>query len=233
MRSVRLFLALVRWDVIREFRRKEVISNMILFALLVLFVAQIGIGSDRERTSTVGPVIFWISILFAGTVGLSQTFAAEREGNAIAAVATAPVDAGIFYLAKVAASWLYVMVMATVVLAIYSVLFEFSPWGRLGMLAGVMGVFTLAYIACGVVLAAMTTSLHGGGEVVLRILLIPLMLPLIWLTLRVSERVFGALIAGGVLGPPLKLGHYLAAALAFDTIYLTVGYILFPKVLEE
>jgi hypothetical protein len=96
-----------------------------------------------------------------------------------------------------------------------------------------VGAFTLAYIACGVVLAAMTTSLRGGGEVVLRNLLIPLMLPLIWLTLRVSERVFGAVLAGGALGPPLKLGHYLAAALAFDTIYLAVGYILFPKVLEE
>jgi heme exporter protein B len=206
---------------------------MLLFALLVLFVAQIGIGPDRARSASVGPVMFWIAVLFAGTVGLGQAFAAEREGNVLGAVATAPLDLGLFYLAKVAASWLYVMGMAVATLGIYSILFEFSPWGRVAALLGALGVFSLAYIACGVVLAAMTTSLRGGGEVLLRILLIPVMIPLIWITLRVSERIFGAVIAGGALGPPLGLWQYFAVGLAFDTIYLAVGYLIFPKVLEE
>ena len=101
------------------------------------------------------------------------------------------------------------------------------------MLLLVISVFTFAYIGLGVILAAMTTALRGGGEVLLRILLFPLMIPLIWLTLLVSQRVFDTTIAGGALGPPLEFRVYLAAGLAFDALYLTAGYLLFPKVLEE
>ena len=240
MKFLALFLSLLRWDVLRELRRKETLANMTLFAVLVLFVAKIGIGQglDREsqeldQTSTVGPVMFWISILFAGTVGLSQTFAAEREGNTLGGIVTAPIDVGVFYLAKVASTWFYVMIMELLALAVYSILFDFSPWEHLGMLLLVISVFTFAYIGLGVILAAMTTALRGGGEVLLRILLFPLMIPLIWLTLLVSQRVFDTTIAGGALGPPLEFRVYLAAGLAFDALYLTAGYLLFPKVLEE
>jgi len=233
VKALRLFLALLSWDVRRELRRRESVPNMILFALLVLFVALIGLGPDRQVAATIGPVIFWIAILFAGTVGLSQTFAAEREGGALGGIITAPIDLGLFYLAKVAAAWLYVMLMEVMVLGLYSVLFSFSPWGRLGSLLAVMGSFTLGYIAAGVVLAAMTTTLRGGGEVLLRILLVPLMIPFIWQVLRASGPLFDTEMAGGALGPPLRLTHCLAVCLAFDTIYLTSGYLLFPKVLEE
>jgi len=233
MKTVRLFLCLLRWDVLREIRRKETIPNMVLFALLVLFIALIGLGPDKNVTSTVGPVIFWISILFAGTVGLGQTFAAEREAGALGGIVTAPLDLGVFYLAKVAATWIYVMIMEVLVLGIYSLLFGYSPWENLGGLLAVMSAFTLGYIGAGVVLAAMTTALRGGGEVLLRILLIPLMIPFIWPVLLVSGSLFNTEIASGALGPPMKLSHCLVVNLAFDTIYLTSGYLLFPKVLEE
>jgi len=233
MRSLRLFLALLRWDVLRELRRKDTLANMVLFALLVLFLAEIGIGPDREFIASVGPVVFWIAVLFAGTVGVSQTFAAEREGNVLGGTLTAPVDAGVFYLAKVVATCSYVIIMEGATLFLYCVLFDFSPGDRLPGLLLVMAVFTVAYMAVGVVLAAMTTTLRGGGEVILRILLFPLMIPMIWLTLRVSQTVFDTVIAGGNLGPPLSLGSYVATGLAFDAIYLTAGYLLFPKVIEE
>lgn len=231
--SVRLFISLLRWDVVREIRRRDTVATMTLFAILVLFVGKIGIGQDPKVTAEVGPVLFWIAILFAGTIGLSQTFAAEREGNHLGGIVMAPVDLGFFYLVKVVAVWLYVSVMEVLVLAVYVLLYGHIPWDRLGSLLAVVASFTLAYMAPGVIVAAMTSTLRGGGEVVLRILLIPVMLPVVWLTLRVSERVFDAVIAGGILGPPLELGQYLAFTLALCTIYLTSGYLLFPKLLEE
>lgn len=233
MRSVRVFVALLKWDVLRELRRKEALANMLLFALLVLFIAQIGIGADPVRVAAVGPVIFWIAVLFAGTIGLSQTFAAEREGNALGGVISAPVDLGVFYLAKVLSTSIYVLIMEVFTLGLYLVLFNASVGPRLGGLLLVMVVFTVAYLAVGVVLAAMTSTLRGGGEVLLRILLFPLMIPMIWITLRVSETVFGAVIAGGSLGRPLSLGTFTALGIAFDALYVTAGFVLFPKVLEE
>lgn len=233
MSAIRLFVALFRWDLLRELRRRETITNMLLFALLVIFVAHLGVGTDRRGAESVGPVIFWIAVLFAGTVGLAQTFAAERTDGAIGAIVTAPVDLGLFYLAKVAAVWIYVSATALAALALYGVLFAFSAWARLGNFAIAIAIFNLAYVGCGVVIAAMTSTLRGGGEVLLRILLFPLMIPLVWLTLNASQVLFDAPIGGGNLGPALKTAHYYAIGAAFDTIYVAAGYLLFPKVIEE
>ena len=243
MSAARLFFSLLKWDIIRELRRREAVASMSLFALLVLFLGQMGFGPDSANSVPAGqasatvtgaaPVFFWVAILFAGTVGLGQTFAVEREGQLIGGLVIAPIDLGCFYLAKVAAVWLYVSIMEVLVILAYIVLFGLSPRAQLGGLLAAVATFTLAYVAPGVVLAAMTTTLSGRGEVVLRILLIPLMLPVISLTFRTSEYLFDTVIAGGALGKPIPVSQYLIFTVALNAIYLTVGYLLFPKVLEE
>lgn len=251
MTQLVLFARLVKWDFLRELRRKEAVLNMILFAVLVLFVISMGAGPlidewrragrllEREGLpeslfvdlgSAVGPVLLWATVLFAGTVGLSQSFAAEREGEGLVAIVLAPLDLGVFYLAKVFATWVYVILMEVFLLGAYAVLFTVPGWREVGLLLIVLVVFSLGYMAAGVVLAAMTSALRRGGEVVLRILLFPLLMPLIYLTLRVEEALLGFATPMGV---PIPLPSYVAMALAFDVIYLTAGFVIFPKVLEE
>ena len=245
MSSLKLLVRLIKWDFVRELRRKEVVLNMVLFAVLVLFLINLGVGPLfsayrnspipvlRDLGDSVGAVLFWITVLFAGTVGLSQSFAAEREGGSLAGVVLAPMDLGVFYLAKVFATWVYVLLMEACLLGVYVVLFDVQELARLGPLAVVLVVFSLGYIASGVVLAAMTTSLRGGGEVVLRIVLFPLLMPFIYLTLRVPEGTFGADVTGGLNVSPIPFGPYVAMALAIDAIYLTAGFLLFPYVVED
>jgi heme exporter protein B len=232
-RGLRLFLSFLKWDLVRELRRREVVLNMSLFAVLILFVAQVGLGANRQAVDSVAPVLFWVAVVFTGTIGLSQSFLAEREGARLAGLQLAPIDLGIFYLAKVAAVWIYVMAMEILLAAAYIVFFNFTRWSLLAPLVLVMAVFSLGYVGAGVVLSSMTTALRGGGEIVLRILLVPVMLPVVFLTLQVSGTVFAAQIAGGVLGPPLGVGPYVAVVAAIDAIYVTTGYLVFPKILED
>ncbi|MEM7234796.1 MAG: heme exporter protein CcmB [Planctomycetota bacterium] len=237
-----LFFKLLRWDFIREMRRKESLLNMILFAILTLFLIQMGAGPLFARlrgipgddffitmTSKLGAVYFWVTVLFSGTVGLNQSFASEREGAAIDGIALSPIDLGIFYLAKVVATWVYVMAMELCLLGGFLILFSHTPAKNLGGLVACLGVFTLGYVALGVTFAAMTSILRGGGEVVLRILLFPLLMPMVYLTLGVPEANFGT----SVTTPPTPLGQYLALLGAFDVIYLTSGFLLFPKIFDE
>jgi heme exporter protein B len=233
MRTFRLFFAFLYWDALRELRHKASLPNMALFSILVLFVGQLGVGTDPEAVRNVGPVVFWIAVLFSGTVGLSQSFAAERDGGVLAGILSAPVDLGVYYLSKVASTWLQVLAMEVVSVGVYVVLFDAAGSLNAAALFCVLAILTLAYMAIGVVLAAMTTSLARGGEVLLRIVLLPLMIPLLGLTLRVSQGVFGAVIAGGTLGPSMDLGSYAAVGLAFCGLYLAAGFLLFPKVIEE
>ncbi len=228
MTFLRSLLAIVRWDIVRELRRREAVLNMILFAVLMLFIASYGLSGRPDLQAEFGPLVLWISILFAGTVGLSRAFTVEREGGALTGILVSPLDPGVFYLAKVIATWLYVMAMGVLVAAAYVILFNFEEWSRLPLLLATMAGFTLAYVAVGTVIAAMTTSLRGG-EVVLRILLFPIMIPVIIIILRAGDRIFSAVPPPGAQAP----GKTLAALFALGTIYLLAGFILFPKIVEE
>tara|TARA_B100000470_G_C19754352_1_gene375311 strand:- start:375 stop:1076 length:702 start_codon:yes stop_codon:yes gene_type:complete len=228
-----LFFALIRWDFLRELRRKEIVLNMSLFAVLMLTIAQLGTSGDSVAMKSVGPVFFWMAIVFTGTVGLGQSFAAEREGGRLTGIQLAPIDLGIFYLAKVAATWVYMMLMSIALLGVYMLFFNFMRWDLMPSLFCAIGVFTLGYSGAGIVLSSMTTALRGGGEIVLRILILPLMVPVILLTLMASEATFGGQVAGGILGPPLALWKYALTVLSLDAIYLTTGYLVFPKIIEE
>ncbi len=256
MKGFGQFIAIVRWDLRRELRRPETALNMTLFATLILFVGQIGItvfagqfvdsadvpaelrGDAVLRASrTLGPTFYWVAALFAGTVGLQQAFAAERDSRSILGWMVAPVDWGTVYLARVASTWILVVAMQIVLLGVYVVLFNPPPGAGWIQLLIAVGAFSFAYVAPGVILSAMTTMLGGAGEVVLRILVFVLMIPLIMLTLDVSPQLFG-LSDGRFVARTFALGDfspldYISVAFAIGVIYLTVGFVLFPKVLEE
>ena len=228
MGGIRRFVSVLRWDIVLELRRREAVLNMSLFAVLILFIASYGLSGRPEYQEQFGPLIFWISILFAGTVGLSRAFAVEKENGALTGVLISPIDAGAFYLAKVAATGIYVAVMEVLVLAAYIILFNFTGWDRIPLLLATMACFTLAYVAAGTLIAAMTTGLRGG-EVVLRILLFPIMIPVVIAVLRIGDRIFPGEVPLGTQ----SAWRSLLMLTALGVVYLTAGYVLFPKVLEE
>ena len=59
------------------------------------------------------------------------------------------------------------------------------------------------------------------------------MMPVVLLTLQVSEATFGKEVFGESLGPSLELWKYMITVLSLDAIYLTTGYLVFPKIVEE
>ena len=229
MQQLRALVSIVRWDVLLELKRRESTLNMSLFALLILFVASYAMADNRQHLQEFGPIFYWVAIFFAGTVGLARAFLVEREAGALNAILVAPIDVSVFYLAKVIATWMYVMVMAVLVLAAYVVLFDFDEWDRLGRILVTTASFVLTYVSIGTLLSAMTTSLRGG-EVILRLLLFPLLVPAIVVVYWANEGLFKTSELGLVTHTPWKA---IAALLAMSAIYLSSCVLLFPKVVEE
>jgi ABC-type transport system involved in cytochrome c biogenesis permease component len=92
-----------------------------------------------------------------------------------------------------------------------------------------MAAFSYVYVAAGTVLSAMTTSLRSG-ELLLRILLFPLMIPSIMFAMMSVQGTFIERPEGAAgLGP----NQCSLALVSMGTIYLLAGYLLFPKVVEE
>ena len=50
MTGAALFFSLLRWDLLRELRRREIVPNMALFAVLMLTIAHLGAGWHSNLT---------------------------------------------------------------------------------------------------------------------------------------------------------------------------------------
>lgn len=218
---------MVRRDLAREVRSWETLPSMVLFAVLVLFICSIGAPPDSrgEVTGRFGPAVLWVTLFFSASIGVHRAFAAERENGAFAGLLSAPLDRTCIYYGKMVSTWIFSALMGVVVLAVF-VFFYNPPLGGLGYLALLMALVLVDYLAVGVLLSAMTFGLRGG-EVLLRLLLFPMMIPVFVVAIDAT----GLPLAEGRL--PLGPGKPVGALLGMGLVYLAIGTVLFGKVVEE
>ena len=81
----------------------------------------------------------------------------------------------------------------------------------------------LGFLALGIVLSAMTWSLRGG-DALLRILLFPMVIPVLGAAVRLTN--------GAFAGKPLDVPS-LAVIAAFDLVFLGAGQLLFEQVVKN
>ena len=219
------FLRLVYWDWVHEMKRKETIVSMILFSLVTLFVFSRAIEPDSETGQKAHAGILWVTFLLAGAIGIDRAFRSGDGGNKVLeGLLLSPVGRTTIYYAKVTSTLLFLLVMEAVILVLFCVLYNVSiSLSDLGALAVVILAVTIGLVAVGVTLSAMTRAIHGG-DVILRILLFALLIPLLWSAVRVTASIFSEDAvdwnAIGIIG-------------AFDLVYVASGQLLFEPILQD
>ena len=71
--------AVLAKDLLIEWRTKDSLTAMLVFALLVLVTFNFALDLRPELLSSVGPGVLWVAIVFGSTLGLGRTFAVERD----------------------------------------------------------------------------------------------------------------------------------------------------------
>jgi heme exporter protein A len=103
--GVNVFLAVLWKDLLIEWRSRDRLVAMGIFAVLVVivlyFAAAPGLGSEARA-----PGLLWVAYLFASVLGLNRAFALELENEALSGLALAPADRGWIFLGKAAATLL-------------------------------------------------------------------------------------------------------------------------------
>ncbi|MCZ6602859.1 MAG: heme exporter protein CcmB [Planctomycetota bacterium] len=223
-RGVRAILAR---DLLQEWQSREVIPTMVVFALLVLFIFSLGANPVRggDITGRYGPAALWITVFFSASIGVHRAFAKERESDAFSGLLVAPIDRTCIYIGKLISGWIFASVMAAVALLGFFVLYN-PPAAVLWYLVPLLVFALFDYLAVGVILSAMTSSLRGG-EVLLRLLLLPLMIPVFVVAIHATTPV----LADGAL--PADPIFPLGALVGIGAIYLAAGTFLFVHVVEE
>jgi heme exporter protein CcmB len=214
-----------------EWRSKEILLTMGYFGFLVVLIFSFAFFSGEAPISAVAAGILWVSVAFAGTLGLGRAFEREREGDCIRALLLSPVARPAIYLGKAMGLFLFMVVVELVVVP--AVIFFFNVpegaafgLGRLWRLSLTVGLGTLGYAIIGTLLAAMLLRAHAK-DVLLAIIFYPIILPVLVIGVKATTALFE---------PEMQLeqfGLLLRVLLFFDVIFLVASLWMFEALLMD
>lgn len=216
-------LAILQKDLQAELRSRELISTMGMFALLCVlvfsFALQLGFEARRE---VVGGVL-WVTVIFAGVLGLNRSLGSERENGSMDAMLLAPVQRAAIFAGKFVGNWLIALLIGLVLLPLMSVLYNLdllNGWIALALFLGTAG-----FMAVGTLLATITAQTRAR-DTLLTVVILPLALPVLLPAVSATTSILAD-------APPEQWLSWYGVLLAVDAIYLVLCYGLFGYVVED
>ena len=217
--------AIIRKDIVTEMRTKE------LFYLdAYIFTPRHGHIQLRFRfldglVRLAVPAMLWITFTFAGVLGLSRSFALEKEGNAVLGLLLTPTDRSLIYFGKMISSAIFVFIVGMIIVPMFVLFFNLEFPGHSLPLIPVIFLGSLGFVSVGTLFSAMAVNTRLR-EVLLPILLFPIIIPLIVSAVKLSGLVLE--------GKPLSEGaSALQLLIAFDIIFIAACAVVFEFVIEE
>ncbi len=220
---LRAIAAIVQKDLIAEFRSRELFTVMLVFSILVIIIFNFALELEIQTRRSVTSGVLWATFVFAGTLGLNRSLAAEQDRGSFDGLLLAPVDRSAIYFGKVISNLAFMLIVQTIVLPIYSVLYGvnlFKPGLLLVILLGSIG-----YTAIGTLLASMAVQTRTR-DVLLPILLFPVVLPLLIASVKASAGYLTDAVEADIT-PWLNL------LVAYDVIFTALAFMLYNYVVEE
>jgi heme exporter protein B len=220
---LRALWAVVWKDLAAEWRSREMISAMLVFALLVIFIFNFALELDPQARANLTSGILWVTLTFAGTLGLNRSMAVEKDRGCLDGLLLAPVDRAAIYFGKLLANFFVLLLVAAIILPVYSILYNsnlFQPGLMLVILLGGWG-----YVAVGTLLASMAVQARTR-DVLLPILLFPVAIPVLVAAVKAS---------GGYLSaaPWDQIAPWVNILMVYDVIFTAVAFMVFDYVVEE
>ncbi len=216
-------LAVVWKDMAAELRSRELLSAMLVFALLVILIFNFALELDTKTRSTVTAGVLWVTFAFAGTLGLNRSMAMEKDRGCLDGLLLAPVDRSAIYFGKAIGNLIFMLIVEMIVLPVYSVLYNtnlFKPGLLLVILLGSIG-----YVAVGTLLSSMAVQTRTR-DVLLPILLFPVVIPVFIAAVKASS--------GFLQGIEMaEIQPWLTLLVVYDVIFTAVAFMVFDYVVEE
>lgn len=218
------FWAILWKDLITEWRSRERVVAMTLFAMLVVVVFQFALpGGTGEQTRELAPALLWITYVFAALLGLNRAFAIELENDVLSALAAVPCDRGWVFLGKASASFLLLVAVQALAAGAFAIFFGVDWRPVAAPLAGVIALASIGLCCVGTLFGAVAVRTRLR-DVMLPLLLLPLWVPVISGAVRATSEL---LATGELPFEPLQL------LLVTDAAYAILGFVGFEYVLED
>ena len=222
MRYLKVIWTVFIKDIILEARNKDIILAVFVFSALVVITFSFALDPTPSLVAVVAPGILWISFIFGGILGLTRSFAMEKESGGVQSMLLSPCSRDALFFGKMLANAFFMIVVEIIIFPVFVVLFDLSMYLPGFILVSVLATFGIS--AIGTVCSAMAVNTRSR-EVMLPILFLPVVLPLMVAAVECTS----ALITIGEMD---GLTLWIPFLMAFDAIFLVVCPFAFCRIVE-
>lgn len=225
MSYLRQFRAVVRKDLLLELRTRQRFVTMGGFAVLVGVLFNYAMDRSVVAPQDMAGGLIWMTLVFAGIMGVGRTFELESEDGAFQGVLLSPIPRDALYLGKVTSNFILVLAVVLLVLAVFGLFFQLDYGNEPLALLGLLALGTLGFVALATLFGAISTG-TTLGETLLPILVFPLLIPMVVYGVTGTSRLLAGRPVTEVAGSLRMLG-------AFALLALAAGATLFRFVVED
>lgn len=216
-------MAILKKDLVAEVRNKEALSAMMVFALIVVVVFNFAVELRMDLARQAAAGFLWVTILFAGMLGLGRSLAREKDRGCLDGLLLCPVDRGVIFVGKMLGNLIFILLVEVLLLPLFIFLFDVPFYRPLLLLAVLLG--TIGFAGVGTLLSAMVVHTKAR-DVMLPIILLPVTIPLVLAAVRASRMV----IEGRALS---EYWPWIGILAAFDLALMAISYLAFGTIVEE
>lgn len=217
--------AVVRKDLVQELRTRQRLATMGAFTVLVGVLFNFSVDPALVRMQDIAAGLIWLTLIFAGVMGVGRTFALEAEDGAFQGVLLSPIPRDALYLGKVAANVVLVSVVVALIVGVFGLFFQLDYGAHPLALALTLFCGVVGFVALATLFGAVTSG-TTLGESLLPVLLFPLLVPMVVYGVGATNRLLMGRPLAEVEGNIRILGAFAVAAVA-------VGAGLFRHVVED
>lgn len=207
-----------------EFRSRELLGTTVVFVLIVLVLFSFTFDPTTSESRRFGPGLLWLAFLFAGSLMLQPSFLREQTNDTLSALRLAPIDPFSILAGKMAANFLFLLLVELLLLPVFAVLYNLAILRVLPQLVLILVLGTIGITTTGTIFSAVSAQARLR-ELLLPLLLLPVLAPML---------VASAEATAGLLRDPSELSEVWVLFLAaFDVVFLTAAWLFGAYLLEE
>ena len=216
---------LLRKDLLLEWRSRDRLTMMFFFVVVSLGIFGLSLRVDPSIQREILAGVLWSILAFAGTLGMNQLYAAEREDEGLEGLRMAPVPKEALFLAKQGAVMLFLFLCAMWAVPLASVMFGVS---LSSFVLSAVPIFLLGMWGFSIIGTLMATLLLNARfrDALLPLLFLPVALPVVIAGAQATNELIGQ------AGIP-HTSFWIRGLAFFDIFFLVVGLWLFRFQFEQ
>lgn len=224
------YKTLLMKDLRQEFRTREMLTSMGIYAVLVLIVYGAALAQTAQTFDILqmSGGLLWALIVFTSLLGLNRSFAQEKEQGCLEGILLVPLDRSVVFLAKATSNLLFLMVVEIITVPLFYFFFLTSTIPTAGFWLIIVPLFvgTIGVAGIGTLLSTITINTRGK-DVMLAVLFIPLIFPLLYACVSATT----AVIVGGETSMDTFYQSLLLAG-GYDLIMVLLSWVLYDFVIS-